>query len=95
MDTVPVGKKSACTEDLRCRILTQELEPGADLDEVANWEVFSWLCYAPFKPSWRGEGRSTQGACMPFRKVTKGRLSAFRRDRFLRGPRLRTQAIAG
>ena len=31
---VPLGKKSACIEDLRQRILTQALQPGQYLDEV-------------------------------------------------------------
>src|SRR5262245_52622698 len=34
MDAVPVGKKTLCTDDLRRRILTQELDPGSYLDEV-------------------------------------------------------------
>lgn len=33
MSEGPVTKKAKCLEDLRRRILTQELEPGADLDE--------------------------------------------------------------
>ena len=40
MDTAPVGKKAACIEDLRRRILTQELEPGAYLDEVEIGETY-------------------------------------------------------
>lgn len=40
MDTVPVGKKSHCIEDLRRRILTQELEPGSYLDEVDICETY-------------------------------------------------------
>jgi len=40
VDTVPVGKKSVCIEDLRRRILTQELEPGAYLDEVEIGETY-------------------------------------------------------
>jgi len=40
MDTAPVGKKAACIEDLRRRILTQELEPGAYLDEVEIGEAY-------------------------------------------------------
>lgn len=33
-DIVPIGKKSACMDDLRRRILTQELQPSEYLDEV-------------------------------------------------------------
>lgn len=40
MDTVPIGKKAACIEDLRRRILTQDLEPGAYLDEVEIGETY-------------------------------------------------------
>ncbi len=40
MDTAPVGKKAGCIEDLRRRILTQDLEPGAYLDEVEIGETY-------------------------------------------------------
>lgn len=40
MDTVPVGKKSICIDDLRRRILTQELDPGSYLDEVEIGETY-------------------------------------------------------
>lgn len=40
MDNAPIGKKSVCIEDLRRRILTQELEPAAYLDEVEIGETY-------------------------------------------------------
>jgi DNA-binding GntR family transcriptional regulator len=40
MDTVPVGKKSICIDDLRRRILTNELDPGSYLDEVEIGETY-------------------------------------------------------
>ena len=40
MDTVPVGKKSVCIDDLRRRILTHELDPGSYLDEVEIGETY-------------------------------------------------------
>jgi DNA-binding GntR family transcriptional regulator len=40
VDTATVGKKSICIEDLRRRILTQELEPGSYLDEVELGETY-------------------------------------------------------
>lgn len=40
MDTVPVGKKAVCIDDLRRRILTQDLEPGSYLDEVEIGETY-------------------------------------------------------
>lgn len=40
MDTVPVGKKAICIEDLRRRILTQELEPGSYLEEFEISETY-------------------------------------------------------
>src|SRR6476469_4799319 len=40
MDSVPVGKKTLCTDDLRRRILTQDLEPGSYLDEVEIGETY-------------------------------------------------------
>ena len=40
MDTAPIGKKAICIEDLRRRILTQELEPGSYLDEVEIGETY-------------------------------------------------------
>ena len=38
MDTVPVARKSVCIDDLRRRILTQDLEPGSYLDEVEKYD---------------------------------------------------------
>ena len=40
MDTVPVGKKSICIDDLRRRVLTNELDPGSYLDEVEIGETY-------------------------------------------------------
>ena len=40
MDHAPTGKKANCLEDLRRRILTQELEPGSYLDEVEIGETY-------------------------------------------------------
>lgn len=40
MDTVPIGKKSICIDDLRRRILTHELDPGSYLDEVEIGETY-------------------------------------------------------
>lgn len=40
MDTVPTGRKSACIDDLRRRILTQALQPGEYLDEVEVGEAY-------------------------------------------------------
>lgn len=40
MDPAPSGKKATCLEDLRRRILTQELEPGSYLDEVEIGETY-------------------------------------------------------
>ena len=40
MDQAPTGKKANCIEDLRRRILTQELEPGSYLDEVEIGETY-------------------------------------------------------
>ena len=40
MDSVPVGKKSVCIDDLRRRILTNELDPGSYLDEVEIGETY-------------------------------------------------------
>lgn len=40
MDNVPVGKKSVCIDDLRRRILTNELDPGSYLDEVEIGETY-------------------------------------------------------
>lgn len=40
MDSVPVGKKSICIDDLRRRILTHELDPGSYLDEVEIGETY-------------------------------------------------------
>lgn len=40
VDTVPVGKKSVCIDDLRRRILTHELDPGSYLDEVEVCETY-------------------------------------------------------
>ena len=34
MDTAPVARKTTCIDDLRRRILTQDLEPGSYVDEV-------------------------------------------------------------
>ena len=33
-------KKSHCLEDLRMRILTQDIAPGSDLDEAALCEAY-------------------------------------------------------
>lgn len=40
MDTAPVAKKTACIDDLRRRILIQDLEPGSYLDEVEVAETY-------------------------------------------------------
>ena len=40
MDIAPVGKKSVCIDDLRRRILTNELDPGSYLDEVEIGETY-------------------------------------------------------
>ena len=40
MDSVPVGKKTLCTDDLRRRILTHDLEPGSYLDEVEIGQTY-------------------------------------------------------
>jgi DNA-binding GntR family transcriptional regulator len=40
VDTAPVGKKAACLQDLRRRILTEDLEPGIYLDEVEISETY-------------------------------------------------------
>lgn len=40
MDNAPVGKKSICINDLRRRILTNELDPGLYLDEVDIGETY-------------------------------------------------------
>ena len=40
MDTAPTPKKTICIDDLRRRILTQDLEPGTYLDEVEIGETY-------------------------------------------------------
>jgi DNA-binding GntR family transcriptional regulator len=40
VDTVPVAKKTTCIDDLRRRILIQDLEPGSYLDEVEIGETY-------------------------------------------------------
>lgn len=40
MDTAPTPKKTVCIDDLRRRILTQDLEPGSYLDEVEIGETY-------------------------------------------------------
>ncbi|MFC0198829.1 GntR family transcriptional regulator [Paracoccus rhizosphaerae] len=40
MEVISRSKKSACVEDLRRKILTQELEPGTYLDETRLSEVY-------------------------------------------------------
>ena len=40
MDTAPVARKTVCIDDLRRRILTQDLEPGSYLDEVEIGETY-------------------------------------------------------
>lgn len=40
MDSQPTTKKAICAEDLRRKILTQELEPGAYLDETELSEAY-------------------------------------------------------
>jgi DNA-binding GntR family transcriptional regulator len=40
METVPIGKKSVCIDDLRRRILTNALDPGSYLDEVEIGETY-------------------------------------------------------
>ncbi len=37
---MPMDKKTACLEDLRMRILMQQIVPGADLDEAALCEAY-------------------------------------------------------
>lgn len=41
MDKEPITKKARCLEDLRRRILTQDLEPGSYLDEVQLAETYN------------------------------------------------------
>ena len=40
MDDEPKSKKTQCIEDLRRKILTEALEPGAYLDEVELTEIY-------------------------------------------------------
>jgi DNA-binding GntR family transcriptional regulator len=40
LDTVPIGKKSTCIDDLRQRILTLKVQPGEYLDEVEIGNIY-------------------------------------------------------